>query len=125
LGVVWGGVVWRLRGGEDLSRFGSVFAFFRFYYHLICARNLPQSGFANAHPHSGSTCKQGEAEGVVISTGANTFFGRAASLVGQVSLASFSDIRFLEFFGVYSSPSMSKSKGEWKAATTFSNGARL
>jgi H+-transporting ATPase len=31
----------------------------------------------------GSTCKQGEAEGVVISTGANTFFGRAASLVGQ------------------------------------------
>jgi H+-transporting ATPase len=32
---------------------------------------------------SGSTCKQGEAEGVVISTGANTFFGRAAMLVGQ------------------------------------------
>ncbi len=32
---------------------------------------------------SGSTCKQGEAEGVVISTGRNTFFGRAASLVGQ------------------------------------------
>ena len=32
---------------------------------------------------SGSTCKQGEAEGVVISTGVNTFFGRAASLVGQ------------------------------------------
>ena len=32
---------------------------------------------------SGSTCKQGEAEGVVISTGPNTFFGRAASLVGQ------------------------------------------
>lgn len=33
--------------------------------------------------YSGSTCKQGEAEGVVISTGVNTFFGRAASLVGQ------------------------------------------
>jgi len=32
---------------------------------------------------SGSTCKQGEAEGVVISTGRNTFFGRAASLVGH------------------------------------------
>src|SRR5258706_3130459 len=31
----------------------------------------------------GWTCKQGEAEGVVISTGPNTFFGRAASLVGQ------------------------------------------
>ena len=31
----------------------------------------------------GSTCKQGEAEGVTIATGSNTFFGRAASLVGQ------------------------------------------
>jgi H+-transporting ATPase len=37
----------------------------------------------NLHVTSGSTCKQGEAEGIVISTGANTFFGRAASLVGQ------------------------------------------
>ena len=33
--------------------------------------------------HSGSTCKQGEAEGVVNVTGANTFFGHTASLVGQ------------------------------------------
>jgi len=32
---------------------------------------------------SGSTCKQGEAEAVVISTGSHTFFGRAAALVGQ------------------------------------------
>ena len=37
----------------------------------------------NINLTSGSTCKQGEAEGVVIATGANTFFGRAASLVGQ------------------------------------------
>jgi H+-transporting ATPase len=32
---------------------------------------------------SGSTCKEGNAEGVVFSTGVNTFFGRIASLVGQ------------------------------------------
>ena len=32
---------------------------------------------------SGSTCKQGEAKGVVICAGANTFFGHAASLVSQ------------------------------------------
>jgi H+-transporting ATPase len=45
---------------------------------------LPESLYLFSHQlHSGSTCKQGEAEGVVISTGANTFFGRAASLVGQ------------------------------------------
>jgi H+-transporting ATPase len=45
---------------------------------------LPELLYSFSHQlHSGSTCKQGEAEGVVISTGANTFFGRAASLVGQ------------------------------------------
>ena len=30
---------------------------------------------------SGSTCKQGEAEAIVISTGINTYFGRAAKLL--------------------------------------------
>jgi len=44
---------------------------------------LAISFFGSSFLPSGSTCKQGEAEGVVISTGANTFFGRAASLVGQ------------------------------------------
>ena len=45
---------------------------------------MPEFLYSFSHQfHSGSTCKQGEAEGVVISTGANTFFGRAASLVGQ------------------------------------------
>ncbi|KAI8450347.1 H+-transporting ATPase [Phakopsora pachyrhizi] len=34
---------------------------------------------------SGSTCKQGEAEAIVIATGPNTFFGRAATLVGEES----------------------------------------
>ena len=37
----------------------------------------------NIHLTSGSRCKQGEAEGIVIATGARTFLGRAASLVGQ------------------------------------------
>ncbi|CAD6918638.1 unnamed protein product [Tilletia laevis] len=32
---------------------------------------------------SGSTCKAGEAEALVIATGPNTFFGRAATLVGE------------------------------------------
>lgn len=31
--------------------------------------------------YSGSTCKQGEIEAVVIATGVNTFFGKAAHLV--------------------------------------------
>ncbi|KAG7448713.1 plasma-membrane proton-e [Guyanagaster necrorhizus] len=49
----------------------------------LTGESLPQSKKNGDQCFSGSTCKQGEAEGVVISTGANTFFGRAASLVGQ------------------------------------------
>jgi len=49
----------------------------------LTGESLPSSKKTGDQCFSGSTCKQGEAEGVVISTGANTFFGRAASLVGQ------------------------------------------
>ncbi|KAJ2915499.1 hypothetical protein MD484_g4903, partial [Candolleomyces efflorescens] len=49
----------------------------------LTGESLPQNKKVGDQCFSGSTCKQGEAEGVVISTGANTFFGRAASLVGQ------------------------------------------
>ncbi|KAF9009884.1 plasma membrane H+-transporting ATPase [Cyathus striatus] len=49
----------------------------------LTGESLPVTKKAGDQCFSGSTCKQGEAEGVVISTGANTFFGRAASLVGQ------------------------------------------
>jgi len=48
----------------------------------LTGESLPQSKKVGDQCFSGSTCKQGEAEGVVISTGPNTFFGRAASLVG-------------------------------------------
>ncbi|TFY52141.1 hypothetical protein EVG20_g10688, partial [Dentipellis fragilis] len=49
----------------------------------LTGESLPVGKKEGDQCFSGSTCKQGEAEGVVISTGANTFFGRAASLVGQ------------------------------------------
>ncbi|EJU02272.1 plasma-membrane proton-e [Dacryopinax primogenitus] len=49
----------------------------------LTGESLPQSKKVGDQCFSGSTCKQGEAEGVVISTGPNTFFGRAAKLVGQ------------------------------------------
>ncbi|KAM0787145.1 hypothetical protein ACM66B_006396 [Microbotryomycetes sp. NB124-2] len=48
----------------------------------LTGESLPQSKKVGDQCFSSSICKQGEAEGVVIATGANTFFGRAASLVG-------------------------------------------
>ncbi|KAM0754842.1 plasma membrane ATPase [Meredithblackwellia eburnea MCA 4105] len=49
----------------------------------LTGESLPQNKHVGDQCFSSSICKQGEAEGVVISTGANTFFGRAATLVGQ------------------------------------------
>ncbi|KAJ7937023.1 hypothetical protein B0H13DRAFT_2226484 [Mycena leptocephala] len=48
----------------------------------LTGESLPKSKETGHFCFSGSICKQGEAEGVVISTGANTFFGRTTSLVG-------------------------------------------
>jgi H+-transporting ATPase len=48
----------------------------------LTGESLPQGKKLGDECFSGSTCKQGEAEGIIISTGANTFFGRAATLVG-------------------------------------------
>ncbi|THH19797.1 hypothetical protein EUX98_g8705 [Antrodiella citrinella] len=49
----------------------------------LTGESLPQNKKLGDQCFSGFTCKQGEPEGVVISTGPNTFFGRAALLVGQ------------------------------------------
>ncbi|KAJ7368999.1 hypothetical protein DFH08DRAFT_763110 [Mycena albidolilacea] len=49
----------------------------------LTGESLPKSKKSGDFCFSGSICKQGEAEGVVISTGANTFFGRTTSLVGS------------------------------------------
>ncbi|WWC71061.1 plasma-membrane proton-efflux P-type ATPase [Kwoniella pini CBS 10737] len=49
----------------------------------LTGESLPVSKKLGDECFSGSTCKQGEVEATVISTGPNTFFGRAATLVGQ------------------------------------------
>ena len=48
----------------------------------LTGESLPSSKKLGGQCFSGSICKQGEAEGIAIATGANTFFGRAATLVG-------------------------------------------
>lgn len=48
----------------------------------LTGESLPVEKAVGHQCFSSSICKHGEAEGVVIATGANTFFGRAATLVG-------------------------------------------
>ncbi|ORZ01232.1 E1-E2 ATPase-domain-containing protein [Syncephalastrum racemosum] len=49
----------------------------------LTGESLPVGKEAGDEIFSGSTVKQGEAEAIVIGTGLNTFFGRAAKLVGD------------------------------------------
>ncbi|RCI02493.1 plasma membrane H+-ATPase [Rhizopus stolonifer] len=49
----------------------------------LTGESLPVGKEEGDEVFSGSTVKQGEAEAVVIGTGTNTFFGRAAKLVGE------------------------------------------
>lgn len=47
----------------------------------LTGESLPVTKNPGDGVYSGSTCKQGEIEAVVIATGVHTFFGRAAHLV--------------------------------------------
>lgn len=47
----------------------------------LTGESLPVTKNPGDGVYSGSTCKQGEIEGVVIATGVHTFFGKAAHLV--------------------------------------------
>jgi len=47
----------------------------------LTGESLPVTKYPGDGIYSGSTCKQGEIEAVVIATGIHTFFGKAAHLV--------------------------------------------
>ena len=54
----------------------------------LTGESLPVSKKAGDAAYSGSVVKQGEMQGVVIATGANTFFGRTAKLVASAGAVS-------------------------------------
>lgn len=69
----------------------------------LTGESLPVTKGPGDGVYSGSTCKQGEIEAVVIATGVHTFFGKAAHLVdstnqvGHFQKASFCSL-FLDLF---------------------------
>lgn len=51
----------------------------------LTGESLPVTKNPGDQVYSGSTCKQGELEAVVIATGINSFFGKAAHLVDSTN----------------------------------------
>ena len=51
----------------------------------LTGESLPVKKYSNDVCFSGSTIKQGEKHAIVYATGANTFFGRAAALIGSTN----------------------------------------
>jgi H+-transporting ATPase len=51
----------------------------------LTGESLPVTKNSGDGVYSGSTCKQGELEAVVIGTGVHTFFGKAAHLVDSTN----------------------------------------
>lgn len=52
----------------------------------LTGESLPVTKRTGDEVYSGSTCKQGEIEAVVIATGVQSFFGRAAHLVDSTEV---------------------------------------
>lgn len=68
-------------------KFFAVFLKFLFWalQSALTGESLPVTKSPGDGVYSGSTCKQGEIEAVVIATGVHTFFGKAAHLVDSTN----------------------------------------
>lgn len=65
----------------------------------LTGESLPVTKSPGDGVYSGSTCKQGEIEAVVIATGVHTFFGKAAHLVDTTThVGHFQQVRFIDLF---------------------------
>lgn len=62
-------------------RYRLIFVVCIFSQSALTGESLPVTKNPGDGVYSGSTCKQGEIEAVVIATGVHTFFGKAAHLV--------------------------------------------
>lgn len=68
----------------------------------LTGESLPVTKSPGDGVYSGSTCKQGEIEAVVIATGIHTFFGKAAHLVESTThIGHFQKVGIFEVTGVF------------------------
>lgn len=65
---------------------------------MLTGESLPVTKKKGEQVFSGSTCKQGEIEAVVIATGASTFFGKTARLVDNTDVTGHFQQVFLSYF---------------------------
>lgn len=71
---------------------------FWFLQSALTGESLPVTKNPGDGIYSGSTCKQGEIEAVVIATGVHTFFGKAAHLVENTThIGHFQKVSFKKF----------------------------
>lgn len=69
-----------------------------FLQSALTGESLPVTKGPGDGVYSGSTCKQGEIEAVVIATGVHTFFGKAAHLVDSTNnVGHFQKVRMKRF----------------------------
>lgn len=67
----------------------------------LTGESLPVTKHPGDEVFSGSTCKQGEIEAIVIATGVHTFFGKAAHLVDSTNnVGHFQKVYSIFFFDV-------------------------
>ena len=72
--------------------------FLSFLQSALTGESLPVTKNPGSSVYSGSTCKQGEIEAVVIATGVHTFFGKAAHLVDSTTHGGhFQKVGFFKF----------------------------
>jgi len=65
---------------------------------VLTGESLPVTKKKGEQVFSGSTCKQGEIEAVVIATGSTTFFGKTARLVDSTDVTGhFQQVFLLSF----------------------------
>lgn len=86
----------------------------------LTGESLPVTKHPGDEVFSGSTCKQGEIEAVVIATGVHTFFGKAAHLVDSTNqVGHFQKVSFTALGFHFTSPARVCFRDGYRVCVSF------